>query len=110
MHAYKPRREESESIIAELSKTYPGCFNAGYKRLPLVESIVDDLVADGFPYNSPDRECHDWYQSGWGYQDALQAGAKRINLQGKDCGPVTPSEAREVLAQVTAQRAEKAHR
>lgn len=29
MYAYKPRREESESIIAELSKTYPGCFSAG---------------------------------------------------------------------------------
>lgn len=108
MHAYKPRREESESIIGELAKTYPGCFNAGYKRLPLVESIVDDLVADGFPYNRVQiASAIDWYHSGWGYQDSLEAGAKRINLQGKDCAAVTPSEAREALAQVTAQRAER---
>jgi sRNA-binding protein len=63
------------------------------QRKPLKKGIVADLQKEGSP------EAHellaravDWYQSHFGYLYALQAGAKRINLHGKEVGTVTEQE------------------
>jgi len=92
---YRPSREETEAVIKQLTVAYPKCFfEIPQLRRPLKKNIVADLHQDGFgvaPELLSAAIC--WYESHFGYQHALQPGAKRINLQGKEVGTVTSVEA-----------------
>jgi sRNA-binding protein len=91
---YRPTREDSEHTIRLLVDRYPKCFFADpQQRRPLKKNILADLQKDGVPVA---REllasAVDWYRSHFGYLYALQAGAKRIDLFGKETGTVTEQE------------------
>lgn len=91
---YQPRRDEKEDCIRMLAHQYPKCFFTDPRmRRPLKKSIVADLQIDGF---QAARElivaAVDWYQSHIGYLLTLQAGVRRIDLQGKEVGTVTEQE------------------
>lgn len=91
---YLPTREESEHTIRLLVDRYPKCFFADpQQRRPLKKNIVADLQKDGLPVA---REllvpAVDWYRSHFGYLYALQAGAKRVDLFGKETAAVTEQE------------------
>lgn len=92
--AYKPTRQDSEEVIQMLVDRYPKCFFEDPKlRLPLKRTIVADLYNDGVPRA---RELIaggvEWYQSHFGYLYNLQAGAKRIDLNGNEVDTVTEQE------------------
>jgi sRNA-binding protein len=91
---YLPTREESEHTIRLLVDRYPKCFFADpQQRRPLTRNILADLQKDGVPVA---REllvpAVDWYCSHFGYLHAVQAGAKRVDLSGRDAGSVTAQE------------------
>ena len=99
-----PNREESEEGVRILAKRYPKCFfTTPEQRRPLKKKIIDDLLKDGVPIA---REILpaivERYQTHLGYHLCLQAGRKRIDLNGKEVGTVTPTEQiaaeKEVLA------------
>jgi ProP effector len=92
--SYRYNRQEVDSAIELLAELYPKCFflDPGHRR-PLQNGIVADLVKDGVQVTHDLlRAAIDWYQSHFGYQLALQTGAKRIDLNGKEVGTVTKSE------------------
>jgi sRNA-binding protein len=77
-----------------LVKKYPKCFFENpQQRRPLKKAIISDLEKDGFPaaYELITAGV-EWYQSHFGYQYALTAGAKRIDLQGNEVATVTETE------------------
>jgi sRNA-binding protein len=92
--AYRFTRQDSEAIIRILVEKYPKCFfDDPKKRRPLKNNIIADLQQEGFPVASDAIVAAiDWYQSHFGYQYALQAGVKRIDLNGKEAGTVTEKE------------------
>src|SRR5262245_49692147 len=94
MRAYRYNREESEAVIRMLTDRYPKCFFQNPKlRRPLKRNIQADLELAGFPAaHEVITAALDWYKSHFGYQYALQAGAKRIDLEGNEVGTVTESE------------------
>jgi sRNA-binding protein len=84
-------RDENEQIVRLLADRYPKCFFTNPRlRKPLKKEIVADLHKDGVPvaYELLVLAVN-WYQSHFGYQYALQAGAKRIDLHCKEVGTVT---------------------
>jgi sRNA-binding protein len=94
MKNYRVDREECEAVVRMLTERYPSCFFKDPKlRRPLTKNIITDLQQDGFPV-SPELLTAgvDWYISQFGYQYALEAGAKRIDLNGKAVGTVTQLE------------------
>jgi sRNA-binding protein len=91
---YRINREESEEVVRKLAESYPKCFFVDPKmRRPLKNNILADLQKDGFPaaYELLSAGLH-WYQSHFGYQYSLQAGARRIDLTGKEVSTVTEQE------------------
>ena len=91
---YRPTREENEDVIWMLADRYPKCFFADPRmRRPLKKNIVADLQQDGFPvaYELMTAAVG-WYQTHFGYQHSIEAGAKRINLNGEEVGTVTELE------------------
>ncbi len=94
--AYLPSRDDSEQTIQLLAERYPKCFFEDPRlRKPLKKNIVVDLQNDGIPVAyellAP---ALDWYQTHFGYQYSLQAGAKRLDLNGNEAGTVTEQEQR----------------
>jgi sRNA-binding protein len=91
---YRPNRNDSDAIVKMLIDKYPSTFfNDPKLRRPLKKNILADLQADGFPAAKEMIEAGlDWYQSHFAYLYAIQAGAKRINLHGKDVSTVTEAE------------------
>jgi hypothetical protein len=89
-------REENEHAIRVLVTKYPKCFFEDPKlRRPLKKNIVADLQADGCPLAEGEISAAiAWYESHFAYHYALQAGAKRIDLDGKENGTVTELEQR----------------
>jgi sRNA-binding protein len=87
-------REEIETIIALLAKHYPACFFLEPKqRRPLKKNIVADIQREGFPIDSAFlTQAVTWYEQRFAYQYALQAGACRVNLDGKEVAVVTEQE------------------
>jgi ProQ/FINO family len=90
----RPSREESEAVVRMLVEKYPSAFFEDPRlRRPLKNDILRDLQEDGFPVA---RELMvagvDWYMSHFGYQLALQAGARRLDLDGKEVSTVTEQE------------------
>jgi sRNA-binding protein len=94
MSFYRPNREESEAIIRMLADRYPKCFFENSRlRRPLKRNILADLEQAGFPAaHDLIRAAVDRYEGHFGYLYALQAGTKRIDLDGKEVGTVTESE------------------
>jgi sRNA-binding protein len=91
---YVSTRNESEQAIKVLASRYPKCFFEEPRlRKPLKKNIVFDLQKDGAPmaYELLSSAVQ-WYQSHFGYLYAMQAGAKRIDLNGKEVGTVTEQE------------------
>jgi sRNA-binding protein len=90
----KINREDSEAVVHMLVDKYPKCFfeDPRLRRL-LTHDIMRDLQEDGFPVASELMVAGvDWYTGHFGYQYALQAGAKRLDLDGKEVGTVTEQE------------------
>jgi len=87
-------RDDKELVIQKLVSHYPKCFFAEPRmRLPLKKNILGDLEGDGFPFTREEIiAVIEWYQSHVGYLRALQAGTKRIDLNGKAVGTVTQKE------------------
>jgi sRNA-binding protein len=94
IRAYRYNREESEAVIRMLAEKYPKSFFVDPRlRRPLKQNILVDLERDGFPVaHDLITAAVDWYKSHFGYLYALQAGAKRVDLEGKEVGTVTESE------------------
>src|SRR5262249_11487330 len=94
--SYRLNREQRDLIVAKLAAHYPACFFEEPRlRRPLKKSILADLYAAGFPF-TPDEtaEAVDWYESHFAYRHTVQAGAKRVDLNGREAGTVTPGEQR----------------
>jgi sRNA-binding protein len=90
-----PSRTESEDTIRTLAERFPKCFSEDPKmRRPLKKEILADLQREGLLAPSF-RSAVGWYQGNFGYQYALQAGAKRIDLDGREVGTVTEQEQRD---------------
>jgi ProP effector len=87
-------RYDCEETIVMLQKEYPAVFfEQPQQRKPLKLEIFEDLVNDGFAVErNLLKAAVDWYTGHYGYQHALRAGAKRIDLQGRDVGTVTVAE------------------
>jgi sRNA-binding protein len=64
-------------------------------RRPLKKDILADLQREGLLAPSF-RSAVGWYQGNFGYQYTLQAGTKRIDLDGKEVDTVTKQEQRDV--------------
>src|SRR6266508_1884325 len=79
-------RQDSEEVVHMLAEKYPKCFfDDPRMRRPLKLNIIADLQQDGLPVALELLSAGmDWYQSHFSYQYALQAGAKRIDLNGKE--------------------------
>jgi sRNA-binding protein len=93
---YRFSSEEKNEVIQMLAEKYPKCFFLNPKlRRPLKKTIVANLMQEGLPRARELLAASvDWYRSHVGYQLALQAGQKRIDLNGKDVGTVTELEER----------------
>jgi sRNA-binding protein len=66
---------------------------SGHTAKPLKAGIYEDLINEGFPVErNLLRAAVDWYISHYGYQYALRAVAKRVDLQGREVGTVTVQE------------------
>jgi sRNA-binding protein len=95
-YSYRPNRDECDEIITALAKRYPACFFEEPKlRRPLRKDILADLHRDGVPF-TPEQTAAavKWYESHFAYQYALRAGAKRVDLNGREAGTVTLAEQR----------------
>jgi hypothetical protein len=101
-------KEGRDSVIALLAKQYPACFFAEPKlRRPLKETILADLLDAGLPLTIEEIvEAVHWYRFSFGYQYALQAGTKRVDLTGKEAGTVTPTEQRAAELYIAKRREE----
>ena len=91
---YRFSREENEDVIRKLAEKYPKCFFVDPRqRRPLKKNILADLQNDGFPAAyEPMSAAIEWYMSHFSYRYALEAGAKRVDLNGKEVGTVTEQE------------------
>jgi ProP effector len=92
---YKPTRQDSEEVIRMLADRYPKCFFEDPKlRRPLSNDILTDLQQKETVPVAKELlvAARDWYQSHLAYLYSLQAGAKRIDLNGKEVGTVTEQE------------------
>jgi sRNA-binding protein len=90
-----PTRSESEDAIRMLAERYPKCcFEDPKMRRPLKKDILADLQREGLLAPSF-RSAVGWYQGNFGYQYMLQAGNKRIDLDGKEVDTVTEQEQRD---------------
>jgi sRNA-binding protein len=99
---YKRDRYESENVIRKLGNEYPKCFFEDPKlRQPLKKTIITDLKKEGFPVAQELLvPAVEWYQSHFSYQYALQTGASRIDLQGKEVSTVTEQEYRKAQKKI----------
>jgi hypothetical protein len=93
---YPFNREENENAIRMLAERYPKCFFVEpQQRRPLKKNIVADLQKDGCPTASElIASAVEWYKSHFAYHYHVQAGVKRVGLNGEDDGTVTELEAR----------------
>jgi ProP effector len=95
MSSYFFNREEKEHVIRMLADHYPKCFSVvPQQRRPLKKNIAADLHVDGFPA-APELTAAavEWYKSHFAYHHHLEAGARRVGLNGEDAGTVTELEA-----------------
>jgi sRNA-binding protein len=97
-------REDLENGVMYLAKKYPAAFFPDtWSRRPLGLSILDELRTEGegdLPLASAS-----FYMRNWNYQASLQAGAERIDLNGKKVGVVTKREENAAQKQIQEERA-----
>jgi sRNA-binding protein len=90
------RQDDNNQFILMLVDHYPKCFfEEGRLRRPLKQDIIIDIKKDTSFDVTPEKitAAVQWYQSHIGYDYNTIAGAKRIDLQGRDAGTVTEQEA-----------------
>ena len=103
-------RAESEDIIRMLAQRYPKCFFEDPKlRRPLKKNIRADLQQDGIATGTLEPAL-EWYRSHFGYHHALQAGSKRIDLDGNEVDTVTEQEAQNAQRYVADRKREMQQR
>lgn len=114
----QPKLNSSKEIIAFLAKRFPQCFIAEGEAHPLKIGIFQDIVArlteeDGISKTQL-RSALRMYTSSWRYLYGVKEGAKRVDLDGNDCGDLESEHveyARQQLmdakARIQAQRTEQ---
>ena len=94
-------RERLEDFVSELAFSYPKCFVTDLRlKRPLKKNIILDLEKDRFLDDEKREAAIAFYTRDWNYERKLQAGAKRIDLDGKEVGTVTELEEREAMERV----------
>ena len=84
-------REHLENCVSNLAAKYPACFFEDPRmRRPLKINIVSDLQKEGV--SAEIIAGVSFYMRNWEYQRSLQAGAERVDLNGKKAGVVTEQE------------------
>jgi hypothetical protein len=97
-------REQLEDCIHYLANKYPACFfEEPRMRRPLKKSIASDLEKDGVSQEV--MSALSYYMRNWGYQNCLQAGVERVDLDGKKAGVVTEQEHMEAQQRIRAEKA-----
>ncbi|WP_334468469.1 RNA chaperone ProQ [Arsenophonus sp. PmNCSU2021_1] len=86
----QPKLNSSKEIIAFLAKRFPQCFITEGEARPLKIRIFQDIVArlteeDGISKTQL-RSALRMYTSSWRYLYGAKEGAKRVDLDGNDCG------------------------
>src|SRR5258705_9486141 len=108
MHRRVFPRERLEDPVKELAFSYPKCFSVGRRlKRPLKKNIIVDIEKDGMLDDERRFAALAFYTHDWKYEWKLEAGAKRIDLDGKEIGTVTETEKREAKERVRAARQEK---
>lgn len=114
----QPKLNSSKEVIAFLAERFPLCFIAEGEARPLKIGIFQDIVGrltdeDGISKTQL-RTALRMYTSSWRYLYGVKEGAKRVGLDGDDCGELESEHvehARQQLAEakarVQAQRAQK---
>ncbi|MEX0425451.1 RNA chaperone ProQ [Providencia rettgeri] len=114
----QPKLNSSKEVIAFLAERFPRCFIAEGEARPLKVGIFQDIVGclkeeDGISKTQL-RSALRMYTSSWRYLYGVKEGAKRVDLNGEDCGELDAehiAHARQQLAEakarVQAQRAEQ---
>ena len=114
----QPKLNSSKEVIAFLAERFPRCFIAEGEARPLKVGIFQDIVGnlteeDGISKTQL-RSALRMYTSSWRYLYGVKEGAKRVDLNGDDCGELDAehiAHARQQLAEakarVQAQRAEQ---
>ncbi len=81
---------DTNAILAYLYETFPLCFIAEGETKPLKIGLFQDLaerLADDSKVSKTQlRVALRRYTSSWRYLKGVKAGAKRIDLDGNDCG------------------------
>lgn len=113
----QPKSNTSREVIAYLAKCFPQCFSVEGEAKPLKIGIFKDLVA-----RLPDEEqvsktqlrsALRLYTSSWRYLYGVKEGAKRIDLDGRECEELEVQHiehARKQLEEAKARRAKKEQR
>jgi sRNA-binding protein len=109
LHLRPIPRERLEEAVGWLAGEYPKTFVLNGKlRLPLKIGIEADLRQDGADATA--IAALEFYQQSWDYLQCLQAGAKRVDLDGVKVGTVTAQEASAAQKQLTEEQTEVARR
>ncbi len=114
----QPKLNSSKEIIAFLAERFPKCFIAEGEARPLKVGIFQDLVEDLKDETQLSktqlRSALRLYTSSWRYLYGGKEGAKRVDLNGNDCGELEAehieharTQLAEAKARVQAQRAEQ---
>jgi sRNA-binding protein len=101
-------RDERDAGVEILATKYPACFFLqSQMRRPLKRAILSDLIKDTAP---AERELLtvslQWYMEHFGYHYSLRPGAKRVDLNGKEVGVVTETEARNAQTYIRSRQKE----
>ncbi|MFS1537935.1 MAG: RNA chaperone ProQ [Candidatus Phlomobacter fragariae] len=114
----QPKLNSSKEIIVFLVKRFPHCFIAEGEARPLKIGIFQDLVErlteeDGISKTQL-RSALRKYTSSWRYMHGVKEGAKRVDLDGNDCGDLESEHVEyarqqlmEAKARIQAQRTEQ---
>jgi sRNA-binding protein len=98
-------RDQLVGLVDQLAVKYPRAFiTEPARRLPLKKNIILDLEQDGVFDGATREAVVRYYQRNFGYEYSLLAGAKRIDLNGKEVGTVTEQEQSDSKARVQAQK------
>src|SRR5262245_19042437 len=96
--------QDHNKLIAHLAQLFPKAFFINPRqRRPLKSNIILDIerAADPSLAEFNVGAAVDWYTSHIGYDHACaQAGAERVDLDGKVVGKITAMEAREARARI----------
>jgi sRNA-binding protein len=111
MHRKALPQDQLVDLVEYLATTYPKAFfTQRHLKRPLKKNILLDLERDGVLDDDRREAAVSYYTRDWNYEAVLQAGAKRVDLDGKEVGTVTETEAREARERVAAQKKERAEK